>query len=87
MCMIYQPRYLFEVLFNSEKNRISATKTVRNLVDKYDLIPHSPDVSDYALPGTTESRQYFLLDENKTAHCPYPSLEADQIHVASKTKG
>lgn len=87
MCMIYQPRYLFEVLFSSEKNRISATKTVRNLVDKYDLIPHSPDVSDYALPGSTESRQYFLLDENETANCPYPSLEVDQIHVATKLQG
>ncbi|MCJ1471578.1 hypothetical protein MMC13_000218 [Lambiella insularis] len=75
LCLIYQPRYLFDALFSSEKSRNSATKTVRNLVDKYDLIHHSPDISDYALPGTTESRQYFLLDQNETAHCPYASLE------------
>lgn len=75
MCMVYQPRYIFDRLFTSEKNRASATKVVRDLVDQYDEIPHSPDVSNYAAPGSTESRQYFLLDENKTAACPYKSLE------------
>ncbi|KAL8908721.1 MAG: hypothetical protein Q9171_005334 [Xanthocarpia ochracea] len=73
-CMVYQPRYLFDALFTSDKNRLSATATVRGLVDRYDRIPRSPDISDYALPGTTESRQYFLLDVNETAKCPYPTL-------------
>ncbi|KAL8729524.1 MAG: hypothetical protein Q9166_004696 [cf. Caloplaca sp. 2 TL-2023] len=79
MCMIYQPRYIFDKLFSSAKNRASATKVVRDLVDRYDAIPHSPDISNYASPGTTESRQYFLLDENKTAICPYKSLECEEI--------
>ena len=77
LCMIYQPRYIFDAVFTSEKNRISATKTVRNLLDRYDAIPHSPDISDYAKEGTTESRQYFLLDENKSAVCPYESLDGE----------
>ena len=77
LCMIYQPRHIFDALFTSEKNRISATRTVRNLVDRYDAVPHSPDISDYAKPGTTESRQYFLLDENRSAVCPYQSLDGE----------
>ena len=48
---------------------------MRGLVDKYDEIPHSPDISDYARPGTTESRQYFLRDENVPAVCPFAPLE------------
>lgn len=77
LCMVYQPRYLFDALFSTNKSRNAATATVRGLVDKYDAIPRSPDISDYALPGTTESRQYFLLDENVSAVCPYDSLEAE----------
>jgi len=75
LCLIYQPRYIFDILFVNEKSRFAATTTVRGLVDKYDDIPHSPDISDYARPGTTESRQYFLLDENVPAVCPFETLE------------
>ena len=74
LCLVYQPRYLFDALFSSEANRASATKTVRGLVDKYDFLPRSPDISDYGEAGKTESRQYFLLDENEPAICPYPTL-------------
>ncbi|KAF2718169.1 hypothetical protein K431DRAFT_297155 [Polychaeton citri CBS 116435] len=74
--VVYQPRYIFDIVFKNERYRASATKMIRGLVDKYDKIPHSPDISDYALPGTTESRQYFLLDENVSSECPYESLEA-----------
>jgi len=77
LCLIYQPRYIFDILFSSEKSRAAATSTVRGLVDKYDEVPHSPDISDYAQPGTTESRQYFLLDENVSAVCPYGTLEEE----------
>lgn len=73
--MIYQPRAIFDIIFKDARYRESATKTVRRLVDKYDKIPHSPDISDYALDGTTESRQYFLLDKNEPAICPYGNLD------------
>lgn len=72
---VYQPRVIFDVVFKDPRYRESATTMVRNLVDKYDGIPRSPDISDYAVEGTTESRQYFLLDENVSAVCPYESLE------------
>lgn len=74
--MVYQPRLIFDVIFKDARYRESATKTVRGLVDKYDKIPHSPDISDYAIEGTTESRQYFLLDKNEPAQCPYENLDA-----------
>lgn len=75
--MVYQPRVIFDVVFKDARYRESATKMVRGLVDKYDHIPHSPDISDYALEGTTESRQYFLLDKNEPAICPYDDLSVD----------
>ncbi|KAH8428239.1 YqcI/YcgG family protein [Aspergillus melleus] len=84
--MVYQPRMIFDVIFKDPRYRESATRTVRGLVDKYDEIPHSPDISDYAREGTTESRQYFLLDKNETAHCPYDDLEMaaqkDKLNMA-----
>jgi FPC/CPF motif-containing protein YcgG len=74
--MIYQPRFIFDTVFTDSRYRESFTKTIRGLVDKYDKIPHSPDISNYAVDGTTESRRYFLLDENEPAYCPYDSLDA-----------
>ncbi|QBZ55822.1 hypothetical protein PoMZ_00724 [Pyricularia oryzae] len=73
--MVYQPRYIFDAVFKNARYRESATKMIRGLVDRYDEIPHSPEISDYGLPGTTESRQYFLLDENVPSKCPYESLD------------
>lgn len=31
-------------------------------------------VAHYGEPGTTESRQYYLLDQNERSFCPYPHL-------------
>jgi len=45
------------------------------LLDTYDTIPHSPDIADFGQTGMTESRQYFLLDENTTSPCLYSTLE------------
>ncbi|KAI6358804.1 hypothetical protein MCOR25_007240 [Pyricularia grisea] len=73
--MVYQPRYIFDIVFKNARYRESATKMIRGLVDQYDQIPHSPEISDYGLPGSTESRQYFLLDENVPSKCPYKTLD------------
>ncbi|RYP71167.1 hypothetical protein DL771_004967 [Monosporascus sp. 5C6A] len=83
LAMVYQPRYIFDIIFKDTHYRESATKTVRGLIDKYDKIPRSPDISDYALDGTTESRQYFLLDKNEPAQCPYTSLDKAAAEKAS----
>jgi uncharacterized protein len=74
--IVYQPRHIFDVIFKDARYRESATRMVRALVDKYDSpLPHSPDISDYGREGTTESRQYFLLDENVSSESPYMSLQ------------
>lgn len=76
-CLVYQPRWIFELLLSTQQKREMALKTVRGLINKYDdPLTHSPDMSNFGDPGTTESRQYFILDENKTAFCPYPTLLA-----------
>ncbi|KAF1348530.1 YqcI/YcgG family-domain-containing protein, partial [Delphinella strobiligena] len=72
---VYQPRVIFDVVFRDPRYREAATRMVRGLVDGYDGILRSPDISDFAVEGSTESRQYFLLDENVAAVCPYESLE------------
>ncbi|KAF4636623.1 hypothetical protein G7Y89_g1461 [Cudoniella acicularis] len=73
--IVYQPRFIFDVVFKDPRYRESATKMVRGLLDRYDAIERSPDISDYAVEGTTESRQYFLLDRNVAAVCPYERLD------------
>lgn len=74
--IVYQPRMVFDIMFKDMRYRASATKAVRGLVDQYYKIPRSPDISDYAIEGTTESRQYFLLDKNEPANCPYEDVNA-----------
>lgn len=54
--------------------RNHATTTVRVLPKDYDDIEINPDLSDYGKPGTSESRQLTLLDENKPSECPYRTL-------------
>lgn len=78
--MIYQPRRIFNTHFTSERNCISAIKTVQTLVDRYDAVPLSPEISIYAEAGATGSRHYFVLDEEKSAECPYQSLD-DQVSL------
>lgn len=74
-CLVYQPSWTLDRLLNTDAKRKSITKKIRGLVDEYDHpLICSPDVSNYGELGTTESREYYLLDENKTAVCPYPTL-------------
>ncbi|MCJ1269073.1 hypothetical protein MMC22_008962 [Lobaria immixta] len=74
-CLIYQPSWTLDRLLNTDAKRKSITEKIRGLVDEYDHpLICSPDVSNYGELGTTESREYYLLDENKTAICPYPTL-------------
>lgn len=49
---------------------------VRALLKKYDPVPVSPELKNYGDEGSRECRQYFLLDENLPAPCPYARLNA-----------
>lgn len=71
LTIVYQPRWIFELLLSTEQKRVQALKTGRGLVDKYDApLTHSPHMSNLGDPSKTESRQYFILDENIPANCP-----------------
>ena len=71
---VMQPKWIFDILFNSPEKRRVACEKVRALVKEFDDVPVSPDIADYGDPGTTESRQYYLMDENERSFCPYNSL-------------
>lgn len=76
LCLVYQPRWIFDIIMDSATKRKTAVKTIRNLVDKFDYpLSHSPDLANYGEPDTTESRQLFFLDENVQASCPFEDLE------------
>ena len=74
--VIIQPKWIFDVLFSTPQKRTGALKVVRELMRDYDDIPISPDLKNYGEEGSRESRQYFLLDENVSALCPYETLTA-----------
>lgn len=72
--IVFQPKWIFDILFSTNAKRAGALAKVRALLAKYDPIPVSPELKNYADPGSRESRQYFLLDENEPASCPYDKL-------------
>lgn len=74
--LVVQPKWIFDVLFSTPKKRAGALNTVRDLLKGYDDVPLSPDLKDYGAQGSRECEQYFLLDENRTAVCPYKTLVA-----------
>lgn len=74
--VIIQPKWIFDVLFSTPKKRIGALQTVRELLRDYDDVAISPDLKNYGEEGSRESQQYFLLDENVPALCPYQKLTA-----------
>lgn len=70
-----QPKWVFDNLFRTPEKRRAAVGAVRKLMPDYDAVEPSPDLSAYGTEGTTEAHQYYLLDENKTADCPYQDLD------------
>ena len=74
--VIIQPKWIFDVLFSTPRKRAGALKTVRELLRDYDSVPLSPCLKNYGEEGSRESQQYFLLDENVPALCPYETLTA-----------
>ena len=70
-----QPKWVFDNLFRTPEKRRAAVQAVRKLLPAYDEVEVSPDLSAYGTDGTTEAHQYYLLDENRTAECPWGSLD------------
>ena len=70
-----QPKWVFDNLFATPEKRRAAVEAVRRLMPTYDEIECSPDLSAYGTDGTTEAHQYFLMDQNTTAKCPFEDMD------------
>lgn len=74
LCIVFQPEWVFDLLFSTRQKQERAVNGVRALVREYDDVDLSPDLKSYGDEGSRECLQYFLLDENKSALCPYEKL-------------
>ncbi|KAJ8592550.1 hypothetical protein M405DRAFT_787340 [Rhizopogon salebrosus TDB-379] len=79
LTIVFQPKWIFDVLFSTDAKRAGALAKVRALLTKYDPIPVSPELKNYGEEGSRESKQYFLLDENVPAPCPYDRLSDSEV--------
>ncbi|KAG1876469.1 YqcI/YcgG family-domain-containing protein [Suillus subalutaceus] len=82
LTMVFQPKWIFDILFSTDAKRAGALAKVRALLAKYDPIPVSPELKNYSEEGSRESKQYFLLDENVPAPCPYDKLSDSEVIAA-----
>lgn len=72
-------KLIFSILFSSDAKRASSLAKVRSLLKKYDPIPVSPELKNYGDSGSREAQQYFLLDENVPATCPFSTLSRSKV--------
>lgn len=77
--IVFQPKWIFDILFSSDAKRTAALTKVRSLLAKYDPIPVSPDLKNYGESDSRESEQYFLMDENVTTQCPLVELSPSEV--------
>jgi uncharacterized protein len=70
-----QPKWVLDKLLDTPEHRETATGKVRKLLKDYDTLDISPDLTSFGQPGTTESRQLCLDDENETVSCPYEDFD------------
>ncbi|KAG2038618.1 YqcI/YcgG family-domain-containing protein [Suillus americanus] len=82
LTIAFQPKWVFDILFSTDAKRAGALAKVRALLAKYDSIPVSPELKGYGEEGSRESKQYFLLDENVPAPCPYDRLSGSEVITA-----
>jgi FPC/CPF motif-containing protein YcgG len=75
-----QPKWVLDNLLRTPEKRESATAKVRKLLESYDQVEISPDLTSYGVDGTSEARQLCLWDENDTAKCPYTSLDKGSLY-------
>ena len=70
-----QPKWVLDNLLATPEKRETAQNKVRKLIQEYDQVDVSPDLTSFGVPGTSESRQLCLLDKNESAHLPYDNLD------------
>ena len=79
LTIVFQRKWIFDILFSTDTKRTRALAKVRALLAQYDSIPVSPELKNYGDPGSRECKQYFLLDENEPASCPYDRLSDSEV--------
>ena len=79
LAVVFQPKWIFDILFSTDAKRAGALVKVRSLLAKYNHISVSPELVNYGERGSRESKQYFLLDENVPASCPYSQLSTSVV--------
>lgn len=72
--IVFQPKFVFDILFATAVKKQAAIAKVRGLLTEYDNVPISPELKNYGDVNGRESKQYFLMDENYSLPCPYTSL-------------
>lgn len=71
-----QPKWVLDNLLATPEKRKAAQSKVRTLLQKYDTIGVSPDLTAYGAVGTSEARQLCLQDKNKSVQCPYRNFDS-----------
>ncbi|RKL35174.1 hypothetical protein BFJ70_g8032 [Fusarium oxysporum] len=71
-----QPKWVLDNLLGTPEKRKAAQNKVRNLLQKYDTIGVSPDLTAYGAVGTSEARQLCLQDKNESVQCPYRNFDS-----------
>ncbi|EFR00843.1 yqcI protein [Nannizzia gypsea CBS 118893] len=75
-CIVFQPNFVFDILFATELKKKAAISKVRGLLADFDEVPISPELKNYGDVTGRESKQYFIMDENQSSPpCPYTSLD------------
>ena len=70
----FQPRWVFENLLGTPKSAEIAFNNVRSRLLEFDLSAPSPHLGKYGQQDVREFRQYFLLENDMAASCPFHSL-------------
>ncbi|KAF4443041.1 ycgG [Fusarium acutatum] len=71
-----QPKWVLDNLLGTPEKRKAAQSKVRSLLQKYDTIGVSPDLTAYGATGTSEARQLCLQDKNESVQCPYRNFDS-----------
>lgn len=84
--LLFQPRWVFATILDTEKKAEKAFNSVRELLRDYDQIALSPYLGMYGNPANREHLQYFLSDDQSALGCPFSSVgeRESQVAVASR---
>ncbi|KAJ5950778.1 uncharacterized protein N7479_009191 [Penicillium vulpinum] len=73
-CIVFQPNFVFDILFSTPLKKKSAISKVRTLLGEYDDVSISPELKNYGDETGRECKQYFIMNENYAPSCPYSTL-------------